>query len=339
MAENLAQCYDLLTKTGRTFELTINYFDKELRDAFCLFYLVLRAVDTVEDDVKLPDDVKITMMNSFDKYLQDPVWKFTESNIEDGIVLEKFPCITQALREIPSKYTDIIVAEGVASGREMIHFIGKELMTLEDMNEYCRKVSYTFAIGFANLFVASGLEAEVRDTSLVMSFAYFLQKVNRLRDYKKDQMCGKNYFSKDVWGKYVNNLEDFLKPEYFSKGVECVKELALDALQHLITYLELIKGMRSSSAIKFFGIHLVIGIATLDRCYNNPKVFVESVKIGRDETLHIVETTESFADVLDKVQYYTERLMENAGQATGTDHSVMDICRQILSHIEQSKSN
>ncbi|GFH30941.1 uncharacterized protein HaLaN_29879, partial [Haematococcus lacustris] len=38
-----------------------------LRDAICVFYLVLRGLDTVEDDMALPDSVKLPALLSFHK--------------------------------------------------------------------------------------------------------------------------------------------------------------------------------------------------------------------------------------------------------------------------------
>ena len=63
------------------------------RDAVCIFYLVLRSLDTVEDDVTIPADVKSTMLTNFHTYLLDPDWKYMESKEKDRIVLEDFPVV------------------------------------------------------------------------------------------------------------------------------------------------------------------------------------------------------------------------------------------------------
>ena len=63
------------------------------RDAVCIFYLVLRALDTVEDDVTIPADVKSTMLCNFHTYLLDPDWKYLYSTEKDRIVLEDFPVV------------------------------------------------------------------------------------------------------------------------------------------------------------------------------------------------------------------------------------------------------
>ena len=44
-----------------------------------LFYLILRGLDTVEDDMTLPIEKKDKMLREFHTYLDIPGWTFTES--------------------------------------------------------------------------------------------------------------------------------------------------------------------------------------------------------------------------------------------------------------------
>ena len=60
----------------------------------CIFYLVLRALDTVEDDVSIPADVKSIMLRNFHSYLLDPDWKYMDSTEKDKVVLEDFPVVS-----------------------------------------------------------------------------------------------------------------------------------------------------------------------------------------------------------------------------------------------------
>ena len=41
----------------------------------CLFYLILRALDTVEDDMALPTDEKLPLLLSFHELIYDRGWK------------------------------------------------------------------------------------------------------------------------------------------------------------------------------------------------------------------------------------------------------------------------
>lgn len=64
------------------------------RHAVCIFYLVLRALDTVEDDMSIPLEKKVPMLNNFHTYLYQDEWCFTESQEKDRQVLEDFPTVS-----------------------------------------------------------------------------------------------------------------------------------------------------------------------------------------------------------------------------------------------------
>ena len=64
------------------------------RNAVCIFYLVLRALDTVEDDMTIPINVKVPMLKTFHTNLWNAEWCFNDSKEKDKIVLENFPVVS-----------------------------------------------------------------------------------------------------------------------------------------------------------------------------------------------------------------------------------------------------
>jgi farnesyl-diphosphate farnesyltransferase len=50
---------------ARSFAIVIQQLPNPLRDAICVFYLVLRALDTVEDDMAIDNDIKIPALLAF----------------------------------------------------------------------------------------------------------------------------------------------------------------------------------------------------------------------------------------------------------------------------------
>jgi farnesyl-diphosphate farnesyltransferase len=48
-----------------------------------MFYLVLRGLDTIEDDMTIPDEKKQPLLRSFHEKLSTPGWKFTESGPDE----------------------------------------------------------------------------------------------------------------------------------------------------------------------------------------------------------------------------------------------------------------
>lgn len=59
----------------------------------CVFYLVLRALDTIEDDMMIPNEQKIPLLQNFYRNLEDPDWRFTGSQDKDAVLLVEFPVV------------------------------------------------------------------------------------------------------------------------------------------------------------------------------------------------------------------------------------------------------
>ena len=58
-----------------------------------MFYLVLRALDTVEDDMNIPTAKKVAMLKQFHLHLYQDDWSFMDSSEKDRAVLEEFPVV------------------------------------------------------------------------------------------------------------------------------------------------------------------------------------------------------------------------------------------------------
>ena len=71
-SEDLQFCYDMLNRVSRSFSIVIQQLPEQLRDAVCVFYLVLRALDTVEDDMAFPDERKLPLLHTFHEKISDP---------------------------------------------------------------------------------------------------------------------------------------------------------------------------------------------------------------------------------------------------------------------------
>lgn len=69
-----------------------------------MFYLVLRALDTVEDDMTIPNDVKLPLLRALHTKLYEPGWTFKESKEKDKIVLEEFDAIQTEFSLLDPKY-------------------------------------------------------------------------------------------------------------------------------------------------------------------------------------------------------------------------------------------
>lgn len=79
---NMKRCWELLDATSRSFAAVIKELEGDLCRAVCLFYLVLRGLDTVEDDMTLDLNLKCKLLEEFHEKLSQPGWTFTESELE-----------------------------------------------------------------------------------------------------------------------------------------------------------------------------------------------------------------------------------------------------------------
>ena len=67
--------------------------------------MVLRGLDTIEDDMTLPDEVKQQMLRTFHEKVVTPGWHFTGSgpNEKDRQVLVDFADIIEEVRVLDSQ--------------------------------------------------------------------------------------------------------------------------------------------------------------------------------------------------------------------------------------------
>lgn len=78
-------CHPLLVPVDCSFAIVIQQLPNPLRDAIAIFYLVLRGLDTVEDDMAIPEAEKIPQLLSFHKDIYNK-WVMGCLKFEDTII-------------------------------------------------------------------------------------------------------------------------------------------------------------------------------------------------------------------------------------------------------------
>jgi farnesyl-diphosphate farnesyltransferase len=202
-------CYELLNKTSRSFARVIQALDEELKHPIAIFYLVLRALDTIEDDMTLPLGRKIELLKSFHEFTQQKGWNFQDSGPDekDSILLKEYHVVIEELWLLKPVYQNHIISITKRMGVGMAEFVqGKEVITMKDYNLYTHYVAGLVGLGLTGLFVSSGMETEkLQDESkLSNEMGLFLQKVNILKDFTADSEEGRLYWPKDIWSLYVS---------------------------------------------------------------------------------------------------------------------------------------
>ncbi|XP_054750574.2 squalene synthase-like [Lytechinus pictus] len=290
MSTTAKKCYMYLNQTSRSFAAVIQALEGDLRHAVCIFYLVLRALDTVEDDMTIPLKDKVQMLQNFYKNLEDPDWKYMESKDKDRIVLEDFPAISMEYRDLDEHYREVISDICHKMGDGMSKVLQTEVITLQDWNMYCHYVAGLVGIGLSRLFSASKLEDPIvgKDTHLSNSMGLFLQKTNIIRDYLEDNIDKREFWPRDVWSKYGKKLSDFQDKENIESAVHCLNELITNALEHVPDVIKYMSRIKNQSIFNFCAIPQVMAIATLAKCYNNRKVFSGVVKIRKGQAVSLM---------------------------------------------------
>ncbi|XP_040204292.1 squalene synthase-like isoform X2 [Rana temporaria] len=289
MSESLQTCYKYLNETGRSYAPITQTLKGELRHIFCILYLVVRAMDTVEDDMTISLETKVPILKNFHNLLYQPDWRFMDSKKQSRQVLEDFPTISQEFRNLAVAYQEVIanVACEIADG--MVEYLQKQVESVQDWDKYCDHVFASVTRGMSVIFFVKGLENPIvgEDKRLSTSFGLFLQKSNIIRDFLEDQVNGQAFWPKEVWSKYGKNLCDFTKPENIVPALQCLNELITNDLQYVPDVFLYLSQLRNQSVFKFCAVQMMIAIATLAACYNNQQVFEGVVKIqkGQVETL------------------------------------------------------
>nr|KAF6479990.1 farnesyl-diphosphate farnesyltransferase 1 [Molossus molossus] len=224
LSSGLKTCYKYLHQTSRSFSVVIQALDEELRHAVCIFYLILRALDTLEDDMTISIEKKVPLLHNFHSYLYEPDWRFMESKEKDRQVLEDFPTISLEFRKLALKYQTVIANSSRKMGFGMAEFLNKQVTSEEEWDKYCHYVAGLVGIGLSQLFSASELEDPVvgNDLECANSMGLFLQKTNIIRDYLDDHKSGREFWPQEVMA--IATLATCYNNQQVFKGVVKIRK-------------------------------------------------------------------------------------------------------------------
>ncbi|KAK4761317.1 hypothetical protein SAY87_006210 [Trapa incisa] len=332
-----AFCYGMLLKVSRSFALVIQQLDTNLRNAVCIFYLVLRGLDTVEDDTSIATDVKVPILIDFHKHIYERDWHFSCGTNNYKVLMDKFHHVSTAFLELERGFQEAIEDITKRMGAGMAKFICKEVETIKDYDEYCHYVAGLVGLGLSKLFYASSLE-DLASDSLSNSMGLFLQKTNIIRDYLEDINeipKSRMFWPREIWSKYVNKLEDLKYEDNSVKAVQCLNDMVTNALIHVEDCLKYMSALRDPSIFRFCAIPQIMAIGTLALCYHNIDVFRGVVKMRRGLTAKVIDQTKDMTDVYgafyDFVTTIKHKVDENDPNATKTlsrIEAVQKVCRE-----------
>ncbi|KAK3206779.1 hypothetical protein Dsin_020825 [Dipteronia sinensis] len=315
-------CYTMLYKSIRSDIISHPMFppvDTHFRNAVCVFYLVHRALDTIEDDTSISPEIKVPMLIDFHRRLYDRDYKFSCGKKNDKVLMDQFHHVSTAFMELQKGYQEAIEDITKSIGAGMAKFICKEVETIDDYDEYCHHVAGLFGICLSKLFNASGKQQDPALENLSNSLLMLFQKKDIIEDYLEDINeipKPRVFWPREIWSQYVNKIEDFKYEENSVKAVECLNEMVTDALKHTgdclnhITYIYIYMGMQ------------VVGFGTLALCYNNIQVFKAGVKLRPGLVAKIVDRTTTMSDVYNAFFEFAS-LMKSKVEMHDTNNATM----------------
>ncbi|KAI5808794.1 isoprenoid synthase domain-containing protein [Peziza echinospora] len=297
-APTLKRCFEFLDLTSRSFSAVIQELTPELCVPIALFYLILRGLDTIEDDMSLPLHEKEPYLRSFHEILDKEGWTFTKSgpNEKDRQLLVEFSVVNEEFAKIKKEYRDIIkditkkMGNGMADYANNAEHNVNGVNTIADYDLYCHYVAGLVGEGLTGLFVAAGLAnpALLQRKNLSNAMGLFLQKTNIIRDYREDLDDGRRFWPKEIWSKYTDDFKSLADPKNEEAALNCISDMTLNALTHADECLYYLAGIKDQSVFNFAAIPQVMAIATLTLVFRNKDVFQKNVKIPKGEACQLM---------------------------------------------------
>lgn len=299
--DDLTFCYNALKKVSRSFAVVIMHLPEGLREAVSVFYLVCRALDTIEDDPELSSALKKDLLTTF--YRLKP----EESNILQGIgdkpdyrvLVHHYDKVLRVLQDLNPAYQSVILDIARRMGAGMAEFTEKPVVSLADYDLYCHYVAGLVGIGLSQLFEISGYEkpSEARNEEASNAMGLFLQKTNIIRDYLEDIQSQRRFWPEALWKPFASRLEDFQNAVPEDAQLACLDGLIADALRHVPPCLAYMESLSHPDIFRFCAIPQVMAIATLAELFGSTDVFRKEVKIRKGQAAAMMLDTHGMHDV------------------------------------------
>ena len=284
--DDLSYCYEALKKVSRSFAVVIQQLPEELKNPVCLFYLILRGLDTIEDDMNIDNSVKKDMLLTFADRINKE--EFTLENVGDTQdyrdLMLHFDKVIREYQKLAPEYQEVItdITHEMAIG--MNKYAHETVESYADWDDYCYYVAGLVGIGLSRLFLASKLETseKLANKSLSNEMGLFLQKTNITRDFAEDLEQGRIFWPEESWKNKANTLHELQADE--KSGLAALNEVVINALGHVPACLEFLECLDNEKIFRFCAIPQLMAIATLKELYNNPEVLHKNVKMRKGRT-------------------------------------------------------
>ncbi|KAF4625162.1 hypothetical protein G7Y89_g13007 [Cudoniella acicularis] len=348
---SLSRSFSLLDMTSRSFSALTQELHPELIVVVAIFYLVLRGLDTIEDDMTIDDSVKVPMLRNFTAVLQQDGWTFDGNgpNEKDRQLLVEFNNVIAEYRKIKPEYSIIIDDITNKMGNGMADFIVKAqtgdlaVQSIREYELYCHYVAGLVGEGLTKLFVASGLAPSelLLHPQLIESMGQFLQKTNVIRDVREDFDDSRNFWPKEIWGTYVDSFEMLFLEDERSKqtAIACSSNMVLNALSHATDSLTYLERLTDQRVFAFCAIAQSMAIATLHIVFQNPALFQQNIKISKGEACQLMlQSSRSYEEVCGIFESYAAAIRKKNVRTDPNYLAIDVVCEEIVTFIVKRRT-
>jgi len=344
-SETLKECFRLLHLTSRSFVAVILELHPELLVPVTVFYLVLRGLDTIEDDMTIDIVEKEPLLRSFYKKIDDEGFTFDGNGPDekDRELLVKFDNVAKEFNKIKAPYQTIIrdiakqMGNGMADYAKNADLNANGVKTIKDYELYCHYVAGLVGEGLTRLFVEAKLAnpALLQRPELMESMGQFLQQTNVIRDIREDHEDRRYFWPKEVWSKYVDKFSDLFLPENKEKALQCQSEMILIALNRADECLFYMAGVKEQSVFNFVAIPQSMAIATLELCFQNYEMFNRNIKITKGQACSLMmDSTQNLNLVCDIFRKYARKIHKKNNPSDPHFLDISIACAKIEKFIE-----
>lgn len=309
-------CRAALASVSRSFALTIPMINPELRDKITVSYLVARVLDTIEDS-PIPLEIKKMLMDEWIDLISVDSLHSVSMDSEllhskvRNIITKSSKYITDAaykelIKNLFAVYTAITnFDKGFITSQHkwfgemkegMKKYLTKRILSFVDLDEYTYYVAGTVG-GFLTDMLCEKTENDAQKQVLKSTFKDFgllLQKINIIRDFRKDVLEQRYFWPKDLFPDCEDN--NLLKEENSELALKILKQMVDDAKRHIPSARLYINNIPSRfHGYKMFAlVNFYMAVKTLEILENNKDVFLSEtpVKIGRANVEAIIKQAE-----------------------------------------------
>ena len=315
--ENWNFCFDALKNVSRSFNIVIEQLDDETMKVVCIYYLVLRGLDTIEDDMSISIEDKKQMLLNFHNDIENIDYSMEcGDKPEYRNLMKNFYKVNRTYKQLHSKYRDVIKNSTHEMAKGMVEFLDKSSMdTTEEYDSYCHYVAGLVGTGLSQIFTLSGSEFNdlTKYENLSNSMGLFLQKTNIIRDVKEDYDEKRYWWPKDIVIKHFTTMDEIFgnggetgeagELTITHKHTDLLNEMIMNAFRHIPDSIEYLSLVKNNSNFKFCAIPQIVAVQTLATLFHNPNVFKKTEKLNKTTLARIFMETSDMNSIL---QFYID---------------------------------